>query len=83
MKRKVENKYILSLIEKELGCIENIEKMTSPQDIELWAINTNFKETVSRDFRFFPAPEYPISTVSMFFENSRGYSQLNVHHRCR
>jgi hypothetical protein len=25
MKRKVENKYILSSIENELGCIENIE----------------------------------------------------------
>ncbi len=30
---------------------------------------------------FPPAPEYPIRTVSNFFENSRRYSQLKVHHR--
>ncbi len=32
---------------------------------------------------FPPAPEYPIRTVSKFFENSRRYSQLEVDHRCR
>jgi hypothetical protein len=32
---------------------------------------------------FPPAPEYPIRTVSNFFENSRRYSQLKVDHRCR
>ena len=32
---------------------------------------------------FPPAPEYPIRTVSNFFENSRRYSQLNIDHRCR
>ncbi len=32
---------------------------------------------------FSPAPEYPIRTVSNFFENSRRYSQLKVDHRCR
>ncbi len=32
---------------------------------------------------FPPAPEYPISTVSNFFENSRRYSQVKVHHRCQ
>ncbi len=32
---------------------------------------------------FPPAPEYPIRTVSKFLENSRGYSQLKVDHRCR
>ncbi len=32
---------------------------------------------------FPPAPEYPIRTVSNFFENSRRYSQVKVHHRCR
>ncbi len=31
---------------------------------------------------FPPAPEYPIRTVSNFFENSRRYSQVKVHHRC-
>ncbi len=43
------------------------------------------KGTVSRDFlllvffiSFPPAPEYPIRTVSNFFENSRRYSQLKV-----
>ncbi len=49
------------------------------------------KGTVSRDFClwFFlwisypPAPEYPIRTVSNFFQNSRRYSQLEVYHRCR
>ncbi len=48
-----------------------------------------FKGTVSRDFlllvflwiSFPPAPEYPIKTVSNFFENSRRYSQVKVHHR--
>ncbi len=28
------------------------------------------------------APEYTIRAVSNFFENSRRYSQLKVHHRC-
>ena len=32
---------------------------------------------------FPPSPEYPIRTVSIFFENSRRYSQLNIDHRCR
>ncbi len=44
-----------------------------------------------RDFRLlffswisFPqAPEYTKRAVSNFFENSRRYSQLKVHHRCR
>ncbi len=30
---------------------------------------------------FPPAPEYPIRTVSNFFENSRRYLQVKVHHR--
>ncbi len=30
---------------------------------------------------FPPAPEYPIRTVSNFFENSRRYSQVKVHHQ--
>ena len=30
---------------------------------------------------FPPAPEYPIRTVSNFFENSQRYSQVKVHHR--
>ncbi len=30
---------------------------------------------------FPPAPEYPIKTVSNFFENSRRYSEVKVHHR--
>ncbi len=30
---------------------------------------------------FPPAPEYSIRTVSIFFENSRRYSQVKVHHR--
>ena len=29
---------------------------------------------------FPPAPEYPIRTVSNFFENSQRYSQVEVHH---
>ncbi len=32
-------------------------------------------------FCFPQAPEYPIRTVSNFFENSRRYSQIKVHHR--
>ncbi len=48
-----------------------------------------FKGTVSRDFLLLiflwisipPAPEYPIRTVLNFFENSRRYSQVKVHHR--
>ncbi len=32
---------------------------------------------------FPPAPEYPIRTVSNFFENSRRYSQVKVHLRCQ
>ncbi len=51
----------------------------------------SFKGTVSRDFlllvflwkSFPPAPEYPIRTVSNFFENSRRYSQVKMHHRCQ
>ena len=47
------------------------------------------KGTVSRDFCFWffsrisfpPAPEYPIRTISNFFENSRRYSQVKVHHQ--
>jgi hypothetical protein len=47
------------------------------------------KGTVSREFlllvflwiSFPPAPEYPIRAVSNFFENSRRYSQVKVHHR--
>ncbi len=29
------------------------------------------------------APDYTIRAVSYFFENSRRYSELKVHHRCR
>ncbi len=32
---------------------------------------------------FPPDPEYPIWTVSNFFENSRRYSQIKVDHRCQ
>ncbi len=32
-------------------------------------------------FSFPPAPEYPLRTVSNFFENSRRYSQVKVNHR--
>ncbi len=32
---------------------------------------------------FPPAPKYSIKTVSIFFENSRRYSQLKVCYRCR
>ncbi len=47
------------------------------------------KGTVSRDFlllvlfmnQFPPAPDYTIRAVSIFFENSRRYSQLQVCHR--
>ncbi len=41
------------------------------------------------DFCFFSwisfpqSPEYNIRAVKIFFENSRWYSQLKVHHRCR
>ncbi len=31
--------------------------------------------------QFPPAPEYPITTITHFFENSRRYSQVKVHHR--
>ncbi len=31
--------------------------------------------------QFPPAPEYPPRTISNFFENSRRYSQVKVHHR--
>ncbi len=40
-------------------------------------------------FRFFSlinvprAPEYPIRTISNFFENSRRYSRMNVYQRCQ
>ncbi len=56
--------------------------------ISLWC---SFKGTVSRDFRlivfswisFTQASEYTITSISNFFENSRRYSQLKVHHRCQ
>jgi hypothetical protein len=42
------------------------------------------KETVPRDFLLqFPSVSYTNRAVSNFFENSRRYSQLKVHHRCR
>ncbi len=49
----------------------------------------NRKGTLSRDFlllvffmnQFPPAQDYPIRTVSNFFQNSRRYSQVKVHHR--
>ncbi len=49
------------------------------------------KGTVSRDFRLlffswisFPqASEYFLAAISNFFENSRRYSRLKVHHRCQ
>jgi hypothetical protein len=52
-------------------------------------LNLQLKGTVSRDFlllvflwiSFPPAPEHPIRTVSNFFENSRRYSQVQMHHR--
>jgi hypothetical protein len=54
------------------------------------SVDYTVKRTVSRDFlllvffswiSFPPAPEYPIRTISNFFENSRRYSQVKVHHR--
>ncbi len=50
-----------------------------------------FKGTVSRDFLLqvfswitFPqAPDKNIRIISNFFENSRRYSQVKVHHRCQ
>jgi hypothetical protein len=53
---------------------------------------TKIKGTLSRDFlllvffinQFPPSPrDYPIWTVSNFFENLRRYSQIKVDHRCR
>ncbi len=54
----------------------------------LWP-RPSLKGTVSRDFlllvffmnQFPPAPEYSIQTVLNFFENSRRYSLVKVHHR--
>ncbi len=50
----------------------------------------NLKGQCHEIFRFWffsisfpPAPEYPIRTVSNFFENSWRYSRLKVDHRCR
>jgi hypothetical protein len=51
----------------------------------------NLKGQCHEIFRFWffssisfpPAPEYPIKTVSYFFENSRRNSQLKIDHRCR
>ncbi len=42
-----------------------------------------FKGTVFSWISFPQAPEYTIRAVSNFFENSRRYSQLKVHHWCR
>ncbi len=54
-----------------------------------WVVTT-LKGTVSRDFLLLvflwislPPAKYPIKTVSNFFENSRRYSQVKVHHRYR
>ncbi len=55
-----------------------------------WSMHWYLKEQYHEifDFRFFswinfpPAPEYPIRTVSNYFENSWRYSQLKVHHWC-
>jgi hypothetical protein len=53
-------------------------------------LNIIIKGTVPQNFRlqvfsrisFLQALEYPIRAVLNFFENSRRYSQLKVHHRC-
>jgi hypothetical protein len=44
VKRKVENKYILSLIKNEPGLYRKTwKKMRGPQEKRVWAINTNLK----------------------------------------
>jgi hypothetical protein len=50
-----------------------------------------FKGSLTRDFRLQvfvinqcpSAPEYPIWTISNFFENSWRYSRMNVYQRCQ
>ncbi len=61
--------------------------LVSPPSSNGWTI----PGTVSRDFRLlvffmnqFPhASNYNITAISNFFENSRRYSRLKVHHRCQ
>ncbi len=63
-------------------------KLSLQPSNSFWRFHS-FKGTVSRDFRllffswasFPPAPEYPIRTISIFFANSRRYSQVKLHHR--
>ncbi len=52
----------------------------------MFCVSSIFKECLTRDFRVqvffmnqFPrAPEYPIGSIAIFYENSRRYSQLCV-----
>ncbi len=45
-----------------------------------WTVSQDFLLLVFSWISFHPAPEYPIRTVSNFFENSRRYSQVKVHY---
>ncbi len=55
----------------------------------MWTRIRELKGTLSRDFlllvfsmnQFPPAAEYPIRTISNFFENTRRYAQVKVHHQ--
>ncbi len=79
------------MVSQIFGQDKTIKKTTDNQ--RSWRDNFTvpyfIKGTVSRDFCFWffwwisfpPAPEYCIRTVSNFFENSRRYSQVKVHHR--
>ncbi len=86
--------YVLSLINPfsvqfQLICL--LLLLVALKSLVSWPLFQCLKGQCHEIFRFWffssisfpPAPEYPIRTVSIFFENSRRYSQLKVDHRCR
>ena len=54
-----------------------------PQGLKRDSVTRFFASDFFPWIRFPQASDYTIRAVSNFFENSRRYSQLKVHHRCR
>ncbi len=79
------------LINVNAGWIEDLKQRRCPNKDRKPICVYDIKGTVSRDFLlqvFFmnhlpQAPENNIRIISIFFENSRRYSQVKVHHRCQ
>ncbi len=74
-----------------LSVIQSARCTRKKKNADAWTSTVTDKGTVSRDFLLqvfswitFPqAPDYNIRIISNFFENSRRYLQVKVHHRCQ